>query len=124
MALARSKGPWRLKKRPSPFNALPFLKLEFLGALSATRAGWVSRDLPRGRASKDRLERFEGVSVHYAATQAEAQPFEGEEVAVVEQGGVVDHRRDRAPLCGSSATAKPKNCEGIIHFEDEPSALL
>ena len=32
------------------------------------------------------LERFEGVSVHYAATQAEAQPFEGEEVAVVGGG--------------------------------------
>jgi thioredoxin reductase (NADPH) len=33
-----------------------------------------------------RLERFEGVSVHYAATEAEAQPFEGEEVAVVGGG--------------------------------------
>src|SRR5919112_1642920 len=32
------------------------------------------------------LERFEGVSVHYAATAAEAQPFEGEEVAVVGGG--------------------------------------
>ena len=32
------------------------------------------------------LERFEGVSVHYAATEAEAQPFEGEEVAVVGGG--------------------------------------
>jgi thioredoxin reductase (NADPH) len=32
------------------------------------------------------LARFEGVSVHYAATQAEAQPFEGEEVAVVGGG--------------------------------------
>jgi thioredoxin reductase (NADPH) len=32
------------------------------------------------------LGRFEGVSVHYAATQAEAQPFEGEEVAVVGGG--------------------------------------
>jgi thioredoxin reductase (NADPH) len=32
------------------------------------------------------LERFEGVSVHYAATQAEAQPFEGEEVVVVGGG--------------------------------------
>ena len=32
------------------------------------------------------LERFEGVGVHYAATQAEAQPFEGEEVAVVGGG--------------------------------------
>ncbi len=33
-----------------------------------------------------RLGRFEGVSVHYAATEAEAQPFEGEEVAVVGGG--------------------------------------
>ena len=32
------------------------------------------------------LERFEGVGVHYAATAAEAQPFEGEEVAVVGGG--------------------------------------
>ena len=32
------------------------------------------------------LERFEGVSVHYAATEVEAQPFEGEEVAVVGGG--------------------------------------
>jgi len=32
------------------------------------------------------LERFEGVSVHYAATQAEAQPFEGEVVAPVGGG--------------------------------------
>src|SRR5215212_11565284 len=29
------------------------------------------------------LERFEGVSVHYAATEAEVQRFEGEEVVVV-----------------------------------------
>src|SRR5215210_2619834 len=33
-----------------------------------------------------RLQRFEGVSVHYAATQAEAQRCEGEEVAVVGGG--------------------------------------
>jgi thioredoxin reductase (NADPH) len=33
-----------------------------------------------------RLERFEGVSVHYAATQAEAQRYEGEGVAVVGGG--------------------------------------
>ena len=32
------------------------------------------------------LGRFEGESVHYAATEAEAQPFEGEEVAVVGGG--------------------------------------
>jgi thioredoxin reductase (NADPH) len=33
-----------------------------------------------------RLERFEGVSVHYAATEAEAQRCEGEQVAVVGGG--------------------------------------
>src|SRR4028118_1032264 len=32
------------------------------------------------------LERFEGVSIHYAATEAEAQRFEGEEVVVVGGG--------------------------------------
>ena len=32
------------------------------------------------------LERFEGVSVHYAATEAEAQRCEGEEVAIVGGG--------------------------------------
>ncbi len=38
------------------------------------------------RLEVDRLKRFEGVSIHYAATEAEAQPFEGEEVAVVGGG--------------------------------------
>ena len=33
-----------------------------------------------------RLERFEGVSVHYAATEAEAQRCEGEEAVVVGGG--------------------------------------
>jgi thioredoxin reductase (NADPH) len=32
------------------------------------------------------LERFEGESVHYAATEAEAQRCEGEEVAVIGGG--------------------------------------
>src|SRR5215213_7501193 len=32
------------------------------------------------------LERFEGISIHYAATEAEAQRFEGEEVVVVGGG--------------------------------------
>jgi thioredoxin reductase (NADPH) len=45
----------------------------------ATGAHYRRLDVPR-------LERFEGVSVHYAATEAEAQPFEGEEVAVVGGG--------------------------------------
>ena len=38
------------------------------------------------RLDVESLERFEGVSVHYAATQAEAQQCEGEEVAVVGGG--------------------------------------
>ena len=38
------------------------------------------------RLDVDRLGRFEGVSVHYAATEAEAQRCEGEEVAVVGGG--------------------------------------
>jgi thioredoxin reductase (NADPH) len=38
------------------------------------------------RLEVDRLERFEGVSVHYAATEAEVQRFEGEEVVVVGGG--------------------------------------
>jgi thioredoxin reductase (NADPH) len=38
------------------------------------------------RLSVPGMERFEGVSVHYAATEAEAQRFEGEEVLVVGGG--------------------------------------
>ena len=38
------------------------------------------------RLNVPRLERFEGVSVHYAATEAEAQRCEGEEVVVVGGG--------------------------------------
>jgi thioredoxin reductase (NADPH) len=38
------------------------------------------------RLDVERLERFEGVSVHYAATQAEAQQCEGGEVVVVGGG--------------------------------------
>jgi thioredoxin reductase (NADPH) len=38
------------------------------------------------RLEVSRLERFEGVSIHYAATEAEAQRCEGEEVAVVGGG--------------------------------------
>ena len=38
------------------------------------------------RLDVDRLERFEGVSVHYAATEVEAQRCKGEEVAVVGGG--------------------------------------
>jgi len=38
------------------------------------------------RLEASQLERFEGVSIHYAATEAEAQRCEGEEVAVVGGG--------------------------------------
>src|SRR5215207_2642244 len=47
--------------------------------IAASGARYRRLDVPR-------LEHFEGVGVHYAATQAEAQPFEGEEVAVVGGG--------------------------------------
>jgi thioredoxin reductase (NADPH) len=47
--------------------------------IAATGARYRRLDVPR-------LEAFEGVSVHYAATQAEAQRCEGEEVAVVGGG--------------------------------------
>ncbi len=45
----------------------------------ATGAHYQRLDVPG-------LEQFEGVSVHYAATQAEVQRFEGEEVVVVGGG--------------------------------------
>src|ERR671916_1290492 len=47
--------------------------------IAATGARYRRLDVPG-------LERFEGVSVHYAATEAEAQRFEGEEVVVVGGG--------------------------------------
>jgi thioredoxin reductase (NADPH) len=47
--------------------------------IAATGARYRKLDVPR-------LERFEGVSVHYAATEAEAQRCEGEEVVVVGGG--------------------------------------
>ena len=47
--------------------------------IAATGARYRRLDVPR-------LELFEGVSVHYAATEAEAQRCEGEEVAVVGGG--------------------------------------
>src|SRR5688572_14619360 len=47
--------------------------------IAATGARYRRLDVPR-------LGRFEGVSVHYAATEAEAQRCEGEEVAVVGGG--------------------------------------
>ena len=47
--------------------------------IAATGARYRRLEVPR-------LERFEGVSVHHAATEAEAQRYEGEEVAVVGGG--------------------------------------
>ena len=47
--------------------------------IAATGARYRRLDIPR-------LERFEGVSIHYAATEAEAQRCEGEEVVVVGGG--------------------------------------
>jgi thioredoxin reductase (NADPH) len=47
--------------------------------IAATGARYRRLDVPG-------LERFEGVSVHYAATEAETQRFEGEEVVVVGGG--------------------------------------
>src|SRR5215212_5900904 len=47
--------------------------------IAATGAHYRRIDVPR-------LERFEGVSIHYAATEAEAQRCEGEAVAVVGGG--------------------------------------
>jgi thioredoxin reductase (NADPH) len=47
--------------------------------IAASGARYRRLDVPR-------LERFEGVSIHYAATEAEAQRCEGEDVAVVGGG--------------------------------------
>ena len=47
--------------------------------IAATGARYRRLDVPR-------LEQFEGISVHYAATEAEAQRCEGEEVTVVGGG--------------------------------------
>jgi thioredoxin reductase (NADPH) len=54
--------------------------------IAATGARYRRLDVPG-------LERFEGVSVHYAATEAEVQRFEGEEVVVVGGGNSADRRR-------------------------------
>ncbi len=47
--------------------------------IAATGARYQRVDVPG-------LERYEGISVHYAATEAEAQRFEGEEVVIVGGG--------------------------------------
>ncbi len=51
--------------------------------IAATGARYRRLEVPQ---LEHQLEHFEGVSVHYAATQAEAQRCEGEEVAVVGGG--------------------------------------
>jgi thioredoxin reductase (NADPH) len=56
------------------------------GGEVAARSVIVATGARYRRLEVSRLERFEGVSVHYAATQAEAQLCEGEEVAVVGGG--------------------------------------
>ena len=54
--------------------------------IAATGARYRRLDVPR-------LGRFEGVSIHYAATEAEAQRCEGEEIAVVGGGNSAGRRR-------------------------------
>ena len=56
------------------------------GGEVAARSVIVATGARYRRLDVARLERFEGVSVHYAATEAEAQRCEGEEVAVVGGG--------------------------------------
>jgi thioredoxin reductase (NADPH) len=56
------------------------------GGEVVTRSVIVASGARYRRLDVDRLERFEGVSVHYAATEAEAQRFEDEEVVVVGGG--------------------------------------
>jgi thioredoxin reductase (NADPH) len=56
------------------------------GGEVATRSMIVATGARYRRLEVPRLERFEGVSIHYAATEAEAQRCEGEEVAVVGGG--------------------------------------
>jgi len=56
------------------------------GGEVAARSVIVATGARYRRLAVPRLERFEGVSVHYAATQVEAQQCEGEEVVVVGGG--------------------------------------
>jgi thioredoxin reductase (NADPH) len=56
------------------------------GGAVAARSVIVATGARYRRLDVPRLGRFEGVSVHYAATEAEAQRCEGEEVAVVGGG--------------------------------------
>src|SRR5215207_4913412 len=56
------------------------------GGEVAARSVIVATGARYRRLAVPRLERFEGVSVHYAATQAEAQQCEGEEVVIVGGG--------------------------------------
>ena len=56
------------------------------GGEVAARSVIIATGAHYRRLGVPQLERFEGVSVHYAATQAEVQSCEGEEVAVVGGG--------------------------------------
>ena len=56
------------------------------GGEVAARSVIIATGARYRRLEVPRLELFEGVSVHYAATEAEVQPFEGEEVVVVGGG--------------------------------------
>jgi thioredoxin reductase (NADPH) len=56
------------------------------GAEVAARSVIAATGARYRRLDVDRLERFEGASVHYAATEVEAQRYEDEEVAVVGGG--------------------------------------
>src|ERR687893_599009 len=56
------------------------------GGEVASRSIIIASGARYRRLQAHRLERFEGVSIHYAATEAEAQRCEGEEVVVVGGG--------------------------------------
>ena len=56
------------------------------GGEVASRSIIIASGARYRRLQAHRLERFEGVSIHYAATEVEAQRCEGEEVAVVGGG--------------------------------------
>jgi thioredoxin reductase (NADPH) len=56
------------------------------GGEASARSVIIATGAHYRRLGVPQLERFEGVSVHYAATQAEVQSCEGEEVAVVGGG--------------------------------------
>jgi len=76
VGLAREDGHYRIGLSEGDED---LVALVARSVIAATGARYRRLDVPR-------LERFEGVSVHHAATEAEAQRCEGEEVAVVGGG--------------------------------------